>query len=91
MDITEDPLSILREGSRRDDSGDIGSEHPDAVMPAASDFWVSPNARDMDEQYFEPAVECPELVSALDAQRQLAFRDRQTHHSSPRSFIRFSR
>jgi hypothetical protein len=72
--IPEDPLAILIEGSRRDDSGHIGSEHPDAVIPAACDLRVGASAGNVNEWDFQSALERPELVSASDVQGQLAFR-----------------
>ena len=77
MHVPEDSLAVLIEGSCRDDSGDIGSGHPDAVIPAACGLRVCSDAPDVDKRDFEAALECPEFVSAPDVQRQLAFRYRQ--------------
>jgi hypothetical protein len=62
--VPEDAFAILIEGSRRDDSGHIGSGHPDAVIPAACDLRVGSDACNVDKRDFEAAVERPELVRA---------------------------
>jgi hypothetical protein len=77
MHVPEDPFAFLIERPRRYDSGHIGSGHPDAVIPASCGLRVCSDSRNVDERNFEAALECPELVSASDVQRQLAFRYRQ--------------
>jgi hypothetical protein len=62
------------EGSRRDDSGHAGSGHPDPVIPPECCLRVGPDTREVHEWDFQSALECPELVSTRDVQRQLAFR-----------------
>ena len=74
VNIPEDPLAVLIEGSRRDDSGHIGSGHPDPVIPAACDLRVCSDTCNVDKRDFEAALERPQLVSATDVQHQLAFR-----------------
>jgi hypothetical protein len=69
MLVPEHALAVLIEGSRSDDSGDIGSGHPDAVIPAACDLRVCTDARYVGERDFQSALESPELVSAPDVQR----------------------
>src|SRR6202007_2524864 len=71
--VPEDSLAVLIESSCRDDTGDIRARQPDAVIPAACRFRVSPDTRYMNERDFEAALERPELVSAPDVQHQLAF------------------
>jgi len=77
MHVPEDALAVLIEGSRRNDSGHIGSGHPDAVIPAACDLRVCPDTRNVDERDFKAAPESPKLVSTPNVQCQLAFRYRQ--------------
>jgi hypothetical protein len=74
MHVPEDSLAILIEGACRDDSGHVGSGHPYAVPPSACGVRVCSDSRNMDERYLKAALECPEFVSALNVQRQFAFR-----------------
>lgn len=76
VNIPEDSLAVLIKRSRRDDSGDTGSGHSNAVIPAACGFWVRPYSRDVNERYFEAALESPKLVRAPDMQRQFSVRYR---------------
>lgn len=59
--VPEDSLAVLIEGSRSDDSGHIGSGHPDAVIPAACGLRIGTDACDVDERNFEAALECQSL------------------------------
>jgi EamA-like transporter family len=77
MGVPEQSLAILIEGACSDDSGHIGSGQPDDVVPAVRDLRVGSNARDVDKRDFQTALECPELVSASNVQRQFPLGDRQ--------------
>ena len=61
MHVPEDPLAVLIKGARRDDSGHVSSGHPDPVIPATCSLGVCPDTRNVDERYFETALERPEL------------------------------
>src|SRR5580704_6498985 len=73
VNVPEDSLAVLIEGARSDDSGHIGSGHPDAVIPTACDLRVGTDAGDVHERHFETALQSPELVSTPNLQYQLAF------------------
>src|SRR5437588_12439486 len=73
MHVPEDSLAVLIEGSGSNHSGHTGSGHPHAVQPSACDLRVGSDARDVDERYFEAALESPKLVSPSYVQRQFAF------------------
>jgi len=79
VNIPEDSPAVLIKGSRRDDSWHVGSGHPDPVIPPTRGLRVSPDTRNVDQRYFETALESPELVSTPDVQRQFAFCYRQIH------------
>jgi hypothetical protein len=66
VNIPEDSLTVLTKRSRRDDSGDIGSGQSNAVIPATCGFRICPDSRNVNERYFEAALESPELVRAPD-------------------------
>jgi hypothetical protein len=83
MHVPEDSLAVLIERSRRDDTGHIRSRHPDAMIPTACNLRVGSDTRDVDEWDFEAALECPQLVSAPNVQRQIAFGYRQIDHETP--------
>src|SRR5262245_42442937 len=83
MHIPEDSLSMLIEGSRRDDSGHIRSRHLDSVIPAAGGFRVGSDTRNVHEGYFEAALERPKLVRASHVQSQFALGYRYIHHFCP--------
>ncbi len=76
MHIPKDSLAVLIEGSSRDDSGHVGSGHPDTVPPTSCDLRICSDTRDVDERNFEAAIERPEPVRAPDVQYQLVFRYR---------------
>jgi hypothetical protein len=52
MHVPKDSLTVLIEGSRCDDSGHVGSRHPNAVIPATCLLRVCSNARNVDERDF---------------------------------------
>ena len=79
MNVPEDPLAVLIERACRNDSGQVRSGHPNPVIQTACGLRVSPDARNVYERDFEAVLEGPELVSAPDVQRQLAFRYRLIH------------
>jgi hypothetical protein len=82
VNIPEDSLAVLIEGSSRDESGHVGSGHPDAVIPRACGLRVSPDTRNVDERDFEAAPKSPELLSAPDSNVSLPFAiDRSTNES----------
>jgi len=81
MHVPEESLAVLIEGSRRDDSGHVGSRHPNAVIPAPCDLRVCTDTSDVYKRDFEAALESPELVCAPNVQHQLAHCYRQIHQS----------
>ena len=68
-DIPENPIALLEKSARGDDAGDMRPERPKTSHRIVS----GSNADDVFEWKFQTTLHAPELVPALDFDRELAF------------------
>ena len=64
--VPKDSLPVLVESSRREDSGDAGAGHLEAVPPPGREFRIMAHAANVAKRNVELAFESPKLVETAD-------------------------